>query len=368
MSRPNATGRPALGVPTSRSTSATKEPLHLPLHRRLLFPTYPPGKPLPVLLPGDGPDIALLNERYDMRLSIRYQSTDLVRIYHLIALALRAYVLSWLPRITRDRSLLPHIHAQIIAPLLIPIFTHLSTHPDALIPLLLYDLPGVLTLHWKTYWHARQTTYILPGPLDSTYHADLPLLCAVPSPPPPEETEEGRTPIPEGQYIVSGLWLTAMADTLIKNSLPVEDYKITVQRTMVREIIGRTVLGSVARRIGEPWFWWTLFQRFLPTTSSTPSKSPSEDTDMFGQIASGIWGIWTVCVKIWAGIIWLGTMFTAAPTARYSQTTECWVELLREILNVDGRGGRGNWALRIVWGIVEAFLFLLSSLLDRSVF
>ena len=45
------------------STSVIREPAHLPLHRRLLFPTYPLDKPLPVLVPGDGPDAAILNER-----------------------------------------------------------------------------------------------------------------------------------------------------------------------------------------------------------------------------------------------------------------------------------------------------------------
>lgn len=280
----------------------------------------------------------------------------------MIALALRAYVLSWLPRITRDRSLLPHIHSQIIAPILVPIFTHLATQPDALIPLLLYDLPALLSLHWKTYWHARQTVHLIPGSVYTAYHAHLPLLCASAAPAPSGEQEIGRNVIPEGQYVVDGVWLAALADTIIKKSLPPEEYKVVVQRSMVREIIGRTILGSVARRLGEPWFWWGLLLRFLPAPRM-PTKAAH--ADVISTIAATFGSILRSAMKMWSMIIWLSAMFTAAPRTRYTQTTDCWVELLREVLNVDGRLGRRHWSLRIVWGCFEAIVFLLSPLLDR---
>ena len=282
------------------------------------------------------------------------------RLYNLIALAFRAYILSWLPRITRDKSLLPHVHSQFIVPILQPIFLHLSTRPESLITLIIYDLPSVLTLHWKTYWQARQTIHILPNSLDGAYHAHLPLVATIPSP--DTMSEEGRTTILKGQYIVSGLWLTSLADTIAKKSLSEEDYKVTVQRTMIREIIGRTVLGNLSRRINEPAFWWSLFLRFLPLPRSTKKRAHQNVVErvvtMIQSVMRMVWRVWTIGTDI------LVTL-SSVPDAKYDQVTDCWIEFMREALNVDGRLGRQNWALRIVWGIVEGLCWLFSPITDR---
>ena len=347
------------------------------------------------------------------------------RIYHLIALAFRAYILSWLPRITRDRSLLPHIHQTLLVPILTPVLHGLSNEPDRLIPFLLYDLPGVLTLHCKTYWRARETLHVLQSAgeprLDGAYHSHLPLLSAEPagsadSRERHEHREEPRTQmaggakgegqgyggakqsdnaagadakddddeddadqaksIPAEQYVVSGLWLTALADTIIKQSLPKDEYAVTVERTMMRELIGRTILGNIAKRIGEDWFWWGLLLKFLPDhpAHSAHPAHPSADKShpsvdghpmldraigMMERLARGVVAIWT------AGVWVMATYTAAAPGVTHAQTTRCWLEFAREVLNIDGRAGRRNWPLRVLWGTVELFFLLLSPLFDR---
>lgn len=184
-----------------------------------------------------------------------------------------------------------------------------------------------------------------------------------------DEGEQART-VPEGQYIVSGLWLTALVDTIIKQSLPKEEYAVDVERTMMRELIGRTILGSVAKRIGENWFWWSLLLKFLPTPtpgegSTKGRRSPG--LEFLDQICGAFDLVLRSLMKIWATGIWVMTVYTSASGVTYTQTTRCWLELLREMVNVDGRAGRRNWPLRILWGMVEAFFFLLSPLFDRYV-
>ncbi|KAK1923675.1 hypothetical protein DB88DRAFT_511214 [Papiliotrema laurentii] len=346
MSRPLDPSRLSQGPPKPNGSTA-KESSHLPLHRRLLFPTYPPDQPLPPLVSGDSTEIAILNER----------------LYNFIALTLRAYILSWLPRITRDRSLLPHVHTTIIAPILAPIFEYMATHPESFVPLILHDVPGVLTLHCRTYWQARRSARLCTNPLDEAYHASLPLLAVVPALASTEPPEVGRNPIPEGQYIVSGLWLTSMADAVVKHSLSEDDYKVTMQRTMAREIIGRTVLGTVARRVGEPWFWWGLILKCLP---EPPRPSANNRSVTIGiELVAIVHHTLSLLSGIWTALTWLGASLTEAPETQYVQVTDSWVELLRELLNVDGRQGRQNWVLKMVYGMVEGLMWLLSPLFDR---
>lgn len=55
---------PTPGLSLPRSRVASKEPVQLPLHRRLLFPTLSPDQPLPLIVEGNSHEIAALNERY----------------------------------------------------------------------------------------------------------------------------------------------------------------------------------------------------------------------------------------------------------------------------------------------------------------
>ena len=51
-------------LPTTRHPSANiREPAHLPLHRRLLFPYDPIDKQIPPIILGDSPELIEINER-----------------------------------------------------------------------------------------------------------------------------------------------------------------------------------------------------------------------------------------------------------------------------------------------------------------
>ena len=197
-----------------------------------------------------------------------------------------------------------------------------------------------------------------------------------------QDTTGNPREIPEGQYVVSGLWLTALSDTIIKQSLPKDEYNVQVERTMMRELLGRTILGNVAKRLGEDWFWWSLLLKFLPSSpsigASTSGGKGKESKGVIDAIFGVLEAVLTGVMRLWAGCVWIMAMYTAAAPADkgsqdgrngegggYEQTTRCWMELFREIVNVDGRGGRRNWALRLIWGFMEIGFFLSSPELDR---
>lgn len=301
------------------------------------------------------------------------------RIYSLIALAFRAYILSWLPRITRDRSLLPQIHSCLIAPLLVPIFASLQAEPERLILFLLYDLPALLTRHWEVYWQARtaadqalpydhsdgdDTTSGIAG-LDAIYHAHLPLRSVEPmaAASDADGPEPGKTVVPAGQYVVSPLWLGALVDTLMKRSLSPDEYAVDVERVVMRDILARTVLGGIARRIAEPAFWYALLLKFIPVRHARPKDAKNRAGWL--ETAGGVLDrMVNMCFTVWAMGVWVVAAYTAAPPG-YRQSTRCWLELGRETLSVDGRMGWTNWPLRIVWAIVEVVFLLLTPVLDR---
>lgn len=226
------------------------------------------------------------------------------RIYHLLALTLRAYVLSWYPRLSpRDRTLLPTLTADVLVPILSPILTRIRTEPERLGRLILLDLPVILGLHLETYWSARAAeVWSIPRPqrpghpdsgmgtekafeasstsLNATawpdtndlglriaiaYNRRLPLLSITPAPPPtplPADTPY-RTQPATGQPALSPQYLTALSDALLRLHLPPEDYAPAVERLIAREVVGRVVLAGLGRRLGEGWFWWQIGLKVL---------------------------------------------------------------------------------------------------------
>lgn len=268
------------------------------------------------------------------------------RIYHLLALALRAYVLSWYPRLSpRDRTLLPTLTADVLVPILSPILTRIRSEPERLCRLILLDLPVILGLHLEMYWSARAgEAWSIPRPqppsdpdtttraekgtgtvigatapsLDATalsgtndlslriaiaYNRRLPLLSITPAPPPtplPPDTPY-RTQPAAGQPALSPQYLTALSDALLRLHLPPEDYAPAVERLIAREVVGRVVLAGLGRRLGEGWFWWQIGLKVLgePGTrrgngeASRPlpeSASPPQDgsTTSTGELVSSV--------------------------------------------------------------------------------
>lgn len=301
-------------------------------------------------------------------------------------------MLSWYPRFSRDKSFLPTLSSRVVVPLLSPLLTGIYADPDRLTSFILLDLPSILLLHCRTYWQSRQALLCAPhlhidtdaeGLLGGIYHARLPLLSVAPSPGVPAIPGDAETPyrrpIPSGQYTLSPLYLTALSDALLRLHLPPEEYSSSAERIMAREILGRTVLGAVGRKVGEGWFFWTLGVRLLgPQKAENQEKAAgSEATTSRGAMRwidlVWIWAlrIWALALMGWTSLSSLFARYTAAPPVhmRYRNCAQSWISLSREILGVDGRQGltRRRWILRISWGIIEGVLALLGPFIDRSV-
>ncbi|EIW71402.1 hypothetical protein TREMEDRAFT_73296 [Tremella mesenterica DSM 1558] len=354
--------------PTRSIPAVQKDPVHLPLYRRLLYPRAPLYLSVPPFLDGDTLEIVLLNER----------------IHHLIALALRYYVLSWYSRLSpRDRTLLPIINSQIIRPILQPILTSIQSNPSNIIIFLLLDLPNIISIHLRTFrqsLEARNVLSPLPGikTPGEAYHSRLPLLsvCLIPSntPSPPttsdqdnrEEQGEKQDLLGNAEYIVSPIYLTALADSLTKLYIPIETQS-EVESPILREILGRAVLGAISRRLVEGWFWYQIILRFL----GEPKSSVSVKETAVKERTTATEDIWAFFVRLWTILLGIWNWATGV-VALYSETSRderydgchlIWLSVIREILGVDEER---IWHRRLIWGSMEMFVNLLGPIIDSQ--
>ena len=346
------------------------------------------------------------------------------RLYRLIALLLRAHILSWYPSITKDRTLLPHICNSILVPVLSPILTGIKDRPDRIIDFVLKDLPRAVELHVRTYRQTRAAMerrhelnlvsrpvstiglvdrvnqpFLHPAldeiELGKMYHAHLPLRAIIASPDdPPASTHPYRTPVVRNQQIISPTYLTSVADAILREHLPPPEYACEVERAMGREVLGRLVLGVVLRRVGEGWFWLDMAIRLLGKPKARPvggipdsvregvPMTPTSETPMPIDFASRCkrlaQSFVDFSIRIWVVITWvvslartvLSTVLSysnAASLASDKDLAAPWVSMFREVLGVDGRCGLypAPWAVRLAWGTVEAGLALSGPILDR---
>jgi len=283
----------------------------------------------------------------------------IARIHHLIALALRAYVLSWYTRISpRDRALLPSINNTIITPLLQPILTSIYDDSTPLLDLALVDLPTIINLHIKTYRQAARNTALGYGPLGDAYHARLPLTSVV-------KTGD--------KWELSPLYYTSLADGLLKNGLSVEEYGSTVERLMARELVGRMVLGGVGKRLSEDWFWYSLLLKLL----GEPGEKEKDEKDHLAIKSKAMaetahrWTtrIWSTMMMLWTGIFTFFAFYSASPSAeqRYDGCLRPWLSLLESFIGYDeARDGKPILA-RLVLGTTDGIALLASPLVDRYV-
>ncbi|WVR07978.1 hypothetical protein IAU60_005021 [Kwoniella sp. DSM 27419] len=357
---PAAASGLAVGPPLTRSRSTA----HLPLYRRILFPLDDPAATVLPLVDGSDKAVAEINER----------------LHHLIALVLRAYVLSWY-RFTSSRTLPSQIHRDILRPTLRPILNGIYQNPDRLGQWILLDLPTVLQLHIKTYWEARAAAR-LPfsssatadsegprvDPLASAYHARLPLLSVV---------SEGDT------YTLSPLYLATLTSAILSDGVGAQP---DVQRLMAREVLARSVLGSVGRRCSQPWFWSFLTLKLLGEPGSKgvhgmKSSSFEQETDKHKastkwNTGSSIYQValcwtakaWSILILLWTTATNLVTIYSSSsPRTGYAWCWQPALALCEEISGVNGRAGqvRPSWSVRIVWAAVEMVLGLTGRMLDR---
>lgn len=282
---------------------------------------------------------------------------DARRLYHLIALALRAYILSWYTRISpRDRSLLPSINSTVLTPLLQPILTDVYNDTSRLVHFILIDLPTILHLHIATYRNARHQADLDYGTLGDNCHARLPLLSV-------EKLE--------GAWQLSPLYLTSLADGVLKNGLSVGEYGSTVERLMVRELLGRTVLGGVGKKLSEPWFWYGLILKLLgesktPSRDDKPARQTLKPSSLVHRVMGWFLTAWTIILAPWSRLLSVIALYSAAPAPRPSQR-QCltpWLLLFRALVS-EGDSNALPVFTRLLFGTIDTIGTLASPVMDR---
>ncbi|WWC73603.1 uncharacterized protein I206_107575 [Kwoniella pini CBS 10737] len=261
----------SLDTPTTRNAitpsyqipglTRSKSTIHLPLYRRILFPHDDPSSIIPQIVRGQGKDVDLINER----------------LYHLIALTLRAYVQSWYNQFSSNRTLSPLINKLIIQPILSPILTDIYLNPDKIYYFILIDLPIILNLHLKIINESKLSLIYLPiststkkenkNDLAKRYNNRLPLLSIIEK---EKEEEEG-----EYEYEISDLYLKAISSSILNFYIPSnsknkenqneDDIKgITeLERIMIKEIFSNLILRSIINKSTENWFWYQIILKLL---------------------------------------------------------------------------------------------------------
>jgi len=280
------------------------------------------------------------------------------RLYHLIALALRAYVLSWYTRISpRDRALLPSINNTILTPLLQPVLTSIYDDSSSLLDLILLDLPTVINLHIKTYRDAVHNTALGFGPLGDAYHARLPLASVV---------KVGEN------WELSSLYYTSLADGVLKNGLSVEEYGSTVERLIARELLGRMVLGGVGKKLSEDWFWYSLLLKLLGEPEEGDLKAQDisarqAKSSMTEQIFRSTIRVWSTIMMLWNGMIALLAFYSAAPVQpkRYDGCLRPWLSVVQSMIGHTDACERKPILVRILLGTIDGLALIASPLVDR---
>ncbi|KAI4528483.1 hypothetical protein K525DRAFT_184240 [Schizophyllum commune Loenen D] len=193
----------------------------IPLAKRLLFPHLTTNALPPLLLTPSRPP-ELDDELYDF-----------------IALALRAFVNPWWTKITRyDKEFLPDI-TRILTHVLRALEARMLAADAA--PLLLHDLPLLLTQHIRDYRDAERkarSAYASGGALSLSqlFHQLQPHLAVT----------------PEGG--VHDEYFRQVVDQILKAVLPAKDYAPEAERFIVREIIVKIVANDILPRVTQPWF------------------------------------------------------------------------------------------------------------------
>lgn len=270
-------------------------------------------------------------------------------------------MLSWYTRISpRDRALLPSIHSTVITPLLQPVLTSVYNDPSSILDFILIDLPTILHLHVTTYRDARHQESLDLGSLGDAYHARLPLLSV-------EKKDE--------VWQLSPLYLTSLADGILKNGLSVEEYGSSVERLMVRELIGRVILGGVGRKLCEDWFWYSLLLKFLPevkakddTNSTKKQPVPVPRKSYAERISSWVGKVCSIIILIWSSVVTIAALYSSSPTPRpeHRHCTQPGLSLVRSIYETGQRnGGYRPIVPRLLLGSLDTIAYLASPILDR---
>jgi hypothetical protein len=75
------------------------------------------------------------------------------------------------------------------------------------------------------------------------------------------EDEEGKEDMREGG--LDPLWVGQTVEGVLKIVLPPEDWESELERGIVKEVVGRIVIGGVVKKVAQPWFWWGMLSGLL---------------------------------------------------------------------------------------------------------
>ncbi|GJJ09430.1 hypothetical protein Clacol_003652 [Clathrus columnatus] len=213
-------------VPSSIHTAVTINSSKIPisLAKRLLFPQFPAGAELPSLL---------VNE--DSQLN--------AQLYDFLALALRGFIMPWWGKLSKyDKEFLPEI-TRIIAVFLRSIEARLALVD--LPTLLLKEIPALITQHYSDY---RNVHYKLGSSYATGGTSTLPQLF--------HQLQPHMAVSADGQW--NETYMRQIVEHVMKMTLPPQDWEAEAERTIVREIIVKNILGSVFNKLAQPWFVYKL--------------------------------------------------------------------------------------------------------------
>lgn len=229
--------------------------------------------------------------------------------------------------------------------------------PRPILDFIVLDLPTILHLHVSTYRDSLHQESLDLGSLGDAYHARLPLLSV-------EKKDE--------TWQLSPLYLTSLADGILKHGLSVEEYGSTVERLMIRELIGRVILGGVGKRLCEDWFWYGLLLKFLPVPrddTDIPKDQPPTTTriGLLERATNWVQRLYAMMMLIWTSIISIAALYSDAPIPRpeHRYCTQPWLLLGRALLEADQRNGYRPIIPRLLLGSFDIVVYLSSPILDR---
>ena len=236
------------GHGTSIKSGGSKASAPVSLTRRLLFPYLPLSSPIPPILTTtseDTPGIDALN----------------AEIYDFLALALRGFVNPWWTKITaRDRDFIVEI-TRVVTYVIRSLEVRL-VRAD-LVGVLVHDLPLLIAQHYSDYRiieakiRSGYATSLQGGvdPYAQLFHGLQPHLAVS----------------PDGT--VNGTYVRQAVEHVMKVCLPPEDWAAETERSIVREIVVKILLGSAIPKLKQPWFTHKILLEVFGPPKSTGSLS-----------------------------------------------------------------------------------------------
>lgn len=299
------------------------------------------------------------------------------KLYHFVALILRAYVLQWYAKISpRDTQTLPEINNALV-PILRPL---LDFHREEIVDLVLLHAPALLTLHLQTLREAQRA---VPLPATSYLHSSTPNTI----PPADSETEgpeqagidevldnirEAETRLGDAYHARLPLrsvtreddYWTVDPEYYVALALGLQQDGGELQKTIVAELLAGSVLGNVSKRIGMPWFWAQMLHKQLNPESFSDAESPDDGAEAkktsvvqktkatlgkikrTGRTVSSLYATWAS---------------SPPPERKHARLALPWLAVIRELLAIDER----NLFIRIAFGLLGMFVLLVSPVVDR---